>query len=427
MSIDTTRSREEQMNLLFLDAYFEPETIAYTHLEKDLLEGLVQKNNKVQVICPTPTRSISDSIKNEYKKRKHEKLYGGRVAVRRFWTPQEGKKTAVRAFRYFWCNFRSRQIGTSVKNIDLVFSNSTPPTQGVLSAMVAKKLSKKYKQKIPFVYNLQDVFPDSLVNAGMTHEGSLLWKIGRKIENYTYKNADKIIVISEGFKRNIMAKGVPEDKITVISNWIDLNSVQPIEKESNALYEEFGIDRDKYIVVYAGNFGATQGADIILKAAEKLKDKPDIRFVIFGGGAYFEDAKVQAASIPNVIIHGLLPQERVSEVYSLGDVALITCKPGTGNAGMPSKTWSIMACNTPIIASFDTDSDLADVLRLSGAGRCVQPGNAEALADAIKEAYSDHSAGMKTADDICRYAIQNASKDVCVNKYIETMMSVVEH
>ncbi len=414
------------MNLLFLDAYFEPEIIAYTHLERDLIEALVQKDSEIQVICPTPTRGISDSIKSEYKKRKYEMLYGGRVTVKRFWTPPERKKTVTRALRYFWCNLRSHQIGANVKDADVVFSNSTPPTQGALSAMVAKKLSKKYKHKVPFVYNLQDIFPDSLVNAGMTHEGSLLWKIGRRIENYTYKNADKIIVISEGFKRNIMAKGVPEDKITVVSNWIDLDAVQPVEKENNALYDEFGISRDKYIVVYAGNFGAAQGADVVLKAAEKLKDEADIQFVIFGGGAYFEDAKVQVASLTNVIIHSLLPQDRVSEVYSLGNVALITCKKGTGNAGMPSKTWSIMACNTPIIASFDTDSDLADVLRSSGAGKCVQPENAEALANAIKEAYSDCSAGRKIADDIRRYVMRKASKDVCLDKYIEVMISARE-
>lgn len=106
---------------------------------------------------------------------------------------------------------------------------------------------------------------------------------------------------------------------------------------------------------------------------------------------------------------------------------LIPCRLGTGNAGMPSIVWSIMACNTPIIASFDIDSDLADVLISSGAGRCVQPESAEALAEAIKDAYMVYSAGNKSSADIRKYVIQNASKDVCVKKYVETMMYVVEH
>lgn len=407
------------MNLLFLDAYFEPETIAYTHLEKDLLEGLVRENSKIQIICPTPTRGINGQIRQEYKRRRREKLYGGRVKVRRFWAPPEGKNPIVRAFRYFWCNLRTYQIASKVTNIDMVFSNSTPPTQGMLSAMTAKKLSRKYKKKVPFIYNLQDIFPDSLVNTGMTSKGSLLWKIGRKIENYTYKNADKIIVISEGFKRNIMKKGVKADKIEIISNWIDLDSVHPVSRNENKLIEEFSIDSDKFLVVYAGNFGAAQGADVVLKVAEKLKDISDIQFVIFGGGAYFEDAKREAGKLDNVFIHELMSLDKISEVYSLGDVALITCKPGTGKAGMPSKTWSIMACNVPIIASFDIDSDMADVIKDSGAGKCVEPGDVVALVNAIKASYLEWVNGTQKSMNLREYVCVNGSKGICVKRYIE--------
>lgn len=411
------------MNLLFLDAYFEPEIIAYTHLEEDLLEGFAKENNRVQIICPVPTRGVSEQIREVYKGRKEEKLHSGRVKVRRFWAPHESGNPVARAFRYFWCNLQSYWIGTKIGSIDVVFSNSTPPTQGMLSALVAKKLSKKYKRKVPFIYNLQDIFPDSLVSTGLTKKGSLLWKIGRKIENYIYQNADKIIVISEGFKRNIMAKGVPEEKIEVIPNWIDLDSVCPVSREENRLISEFSIDPNKFIVIYAGNFGASQGADIILKAAEKLKGKPDIQFVIFGGGAHFERAKKIAATLDNVFIHELMSADRISEVYSFGDVALITCKPGTGNAGMPSKMWSIMACNTPIIASFDTDSDLADVIRHSKAGVCVDPGNVQELLDAIQEKYQLWKSGMKEEINLRAYVEENASKEKCVGRYMKVISS----
>lgn len=117
----------------------------------------------------------------------------------------------------------------------------------------------------------------------------------------------------------------------------------------------------------------------------------------------------------------LLPADRISEVYSLGDVALITCKPGTGNAGMPSKTWSIMACNTPVIASFDTDSDLADVIRDSGAGKCVEPGDVQKLVDAIKERYQRWKSGDNTKMSLREYVKEHASKEICVEKYIKTI------
>lgn len=332
---------------------------------------------------------------------------------------KEGNNPLQKGLKYLLSSISEYFLGIKEKDVDIVLCSSTPPTQGMLSALVAKKLSKKSGKKIPFIYNLQDVFPDSLVNAGFAHKGGLLWKIGRKIEDYTYKNADKIIVISNSIKRNIMEKGVPEEKIEVISNWIDLDSVHPVERKDNTLISEFGLDPSKFIVIYAGNFGAAQGADIVLKAAKELKEYTDIQFVIFGGGSYFENAKKEAEGLDNIFIHELMPQDRVSEVYSLGDVALITCKAGTGKAGMPSKTWSIMACNTPIIASFDPDSDLADVISDSGAGKCVGPENVDALKEEILRVNSEYKRQEKK--DLRRYVSDNASKAACVKKYIKTI------
>lgn len=401
------------MKVLFLDAYFNPEIIAFTHLENDIIDALINHGHEINIICPTPTRGIDRETAKEYRHIKYESLFDGKVNVERFWAPQENKNPVTRAFRYFWCNFRQYQIGKKYKDTDVIFSASTPPTQGLLMAKLKRKL------KCPTLYSLQDVFPDSLVNAKITREGSLIYRIGRKIENYSYKNADKIIVISEGIKKNLLAKGVEEEKLCLVSNWIDMDSVQPVERKDNTITGEFGIDKDKFLVVYAGNFGAAQGADIILKVAKELQDKSDIQFVIFGGGAYFEAAKKEASTLSNVFIHSLLPQERVSEVYSLGDICLITCKKGTGSAGLPSKTWSIMACNTPIIASFDTDSDLADVLLTSGAGECVEAGDVSLLRAAIEKRYTAWKNGGEDSSNLREYVRENASKEICAEKYAQ--------
>ena len=373
---------------------------------------------ELSIYVPFPSRGISNEVRNAYKNSKREILYDGHVTINRFSMIKESNNPLQKGLKYLLSSISEYFLGIKEKDVDVVFCSSTPPTQGMLSTLVAKKLSKKRGKKIPFVYNLQDIFPDSLVYTGMAHKGGLLWKIGRKIEDFTYNHADKIIVISQGFKRNIMEKGVPEEKIEVISNWIDLDSVHPVERKDNTLISEFALDPNKFIVVYAGNFGAAQGADIVLKAAKELVEEKDIQFVIFGGGSYFEDARKEAEGLENVFIHGLMSQERISEVYSLGDVALITCKAGTGKAGMPSKTWSIMACNTPIIASFDTGSDLADVIRDSGAGCCVEPEDVEALCKAIKKCKENTVLAYKSRE----YVKQNASKESCVNKYIQVLI-----
>lgn len=406
------------MKILFLDAYFYPEIIAYTHLENDIISGLL-KENDVSVICPVPTRGITDETAKEYSKIKSETLPNG-VVIKRFACPREGRNPIIRAFRYFRCGFRHIALGKKEIDADAVFAVSTPPTQGYVAAKVARKLSKRRGKKVPFIYNLQDIFPDSLVTTGLTRKGSLLWKLGRRLEDKTYRSADKIIVISEGFKRNIMEKGVPEDKIVVVSNWIDTDAVRPVSRDSNRIFDEFSISRDKFTVVYAGNFGAAQGADVVISAAERLAERDDIQFVIFGGGSEFESVRdsVTEKGLKNVFINGLLPQDRVPEVYSLGDVALITCKKGVGGSGMPSKTWSIMACGTPIVAAFDTDSELAETISCANAGVCVEPENAEALAEAILR-MADGEASRYVGGR--EYAVENASREKCVQKYVEAI------
>lgn len=408
------------MRILFLDSYFYPEIIAETHLEVDFMQGLLNEGHEIFVVCPIPTRGIPKETVEKFRHIKRETLEGG-IEVQRFWAPQEGRNPIIRALRYFWVNFRQLMIAKKYKDIDKVFCISTPPTQGMLSAMVAKKLSKKYKKKVDLIYNLQDIFPDSLVTTGLAKEDSFFWKIGSKIEKYTYENSDKIIVISEGFKRNILKKGVPEEKIEVVTNWIDTDAVKSVKRQENRLFDEFKLDRDKFTVVYAGNFGAAQGADVVLKAAEKLKKDKSIQFVVLGVGSEFEDAKeiVKTKKLKNVYIDDILPQERVSEVYSLGDVAVITCKKGVGGSGLPSKTWSIMACNTPIIAAFDLNSELAEIIEKADAGVCVEPENVDALVNAILDAKSN---GFSKDDNHIREFVEDyASKTTCVAKYLEVM------
>lgn len=409
------------MRVLRFRAYYFPEITSSNHLSDDIDNALIQEKITYINYTPTPTRGVPDNVRREYAKKKHETLKGGHLIIHRFSMFREGRNPILRALRYLLCNIAQYCLGVREKDIDLVYSASTPPTQGLLCAKVAKRLSKRQGRKVPFIYNLQDVFPDSLVTTGLTKKGSILWKIGRKIENYTYAHADHIIVISESMKKNIMDKGVPEDKITVVSNWIDTEATRPVPREENRLFEEFGLDRGKFTVVYAGNFGKAQGAGVVLDAAKRLADESDVQFVIFGGGAGFDAAKTRVAedNLTNVTINRLLPQERVPEVYSLGDVALITCKKGVGDSGMPSKTWSIMACDTPIIAAFDTESELADILRRSGAGVSVDPENAEALAEAILALKRGENRPTGGRAYVCEYA----EKKVCTEKYVKTIRS----
>lgn len=403
------------MKILFLNAYFYPENTAFCHLEQDIINGLVHAGHEVCVVCPIPSRGISAEDAKKYRNNKHE--YFIHIHVYRYWAPAEGNNPIVRAFRYFWCNFRGNQIARKYTDVDAVFAVSTPPTQGLFAGKAAHQLRAK------LVYSVQDLFPDSLVTSGLVSKHSLTFKLGELISKKTFKRCSSIIALNDTVKKNLISEGVDEKKISVIGNWVDPETVRPVPREVNPLFDDCHIDRNQFIVVYAGNFGASQGAIIILKAAEKLKDEQGIHFVIFGGGAEFEEAERYARNhhLSNISVFPLVPEYRVAEAYSMGDVALITCKKGVSKTAMPSKTWNIMACNTPIIASFDTDSELSEILDESGAGVCIEPENEELLAKTIKKTYKRRIAQTKKVRKTSprEYVIKHASKEESVQKYLD--------
>lgn len=284
----------------------------------------------------------------------------------------------------------------------------------------------KKRLKVPFVYNLQDIFPDSMVSTGLMHEGSLLWRIGRKIENYTYNNADKIIVIGEDFKKNLINKGVPEEKIEVIYNWVDDEAIEPVKRSDNSLFDELNLPRDQFYVTYAGNLGESQGIDVILDAAELLRDEANIHFVLFGGGALYEvyRNKVDKLKLSNLFLFPLQPQSKVSQVYSLGDVSIVSCKKGVGKGALPSKTWSIMAAGTPVLASFDTGTELERILHDNACGVLVEAGNAAALVEKILWFYRSEKERKKMGLQARLIIKKEFSLSTNVSKYIQLFESL---
>ena len=211
-----------------------------------------------------------------------------------------------------------------------------------------------------------------------------------------------------------MKKGVPEDKISVVRNWIDTDKVKHISREDNLLFDELKLPRDGFYVVYAGNLGKVQGVDVILKTASLMKNYRDIKFVIFGNGSEEENLKkiVNDKHLDNVLMLPLQPIERASEVYSMADVSIISCTPGTGGSGMPSKTWTIMAAGVPI--------------KQAGCGYCVQSGSVEDLMDAVMKIYGDRLATTKMAENSRCYAVKMASKEKSVALYIESISKILE-
>lgn len=408
------------MRVLELPAYFYPESMSSAHLDDNLRQAIVDAGMEMAIYCPTPTRGITQDVRTEYKKRKLDKMYDGHVAVHRFSLYGEGKNPILRALRYTLAciiQFNRAVFAKDARSCDVMFITSTPPIKGAMAG-----LAKKFNHK-PIVYNLQDIFPDSLAGSGLAKKGGFLWKIGRLIENFTYRSADKIIVISEDFKKNIMAKGVPEEKIAVVYNWVDESAIKPVAKEDNPLYEEFGLSREKFTVVYAGNLGNAQNISIILDGAKEL---PDVQFAVFGTGGLENEVRerIEKEGLTNVHLNPLQPYDRVSQVYSLGDACIVSCKEGLGGSAMPSKTWTIMSCGRPVIASFD-EGELKEILENNNLGVFTHAGDVNEFVEGIKGLAANPVHCAEMGRNARQFIMENLTKEVGTRQYVNVIKSVV--
>ena len=411
------------MKVLRLPAYFEPEQAASSYIWQNLSESFARSGMDMVVYTPMPTRGVADDVRKYYKSHRIEKKYDGHLTIHRFSLYGEGKNPVLRAFRYVLqgiIQFKRAIFAKNARQCDVLFIASTPPIQGALAAVI-----KKFR-KTPVVYNLQDIFPDSLVGTGLAKKGGMLWKMGRVVENFTYRNADRIIVISEDFKRNIMAKGVPEEKIEVVYNWVDEEAVVDVPRSENVLFDRYGLDRSKFYVTYNGNIGLTQNMDMLVEVAKELEAKEEIHFVLVGEGAYKESLSriIKEQNIKNVTLLPFQPYEEISHVFSLGDVSLVISKPGVGSNSVPSKTWSIMSASRPVLANFD-ENELKTIIADNNCGIFTKAGDKDAFKAAIIKLYGDRELCKEMGKNGRQFVMDNLTKEVGTQKYVDVIRSVV--
>lgn len=407
------------MKILNLSAYCYPEEIASSHMGRNKDEAFDREGFYREIYTPTPTRGIDNKTYQKYKIIKHEISDNGLTTIHRFSMIREGKSPIQRAFRYGLCWIKHLYYGLRAKDCDIVMIGSTPPIQGTLGAIIKKR------RHIPFIYVLQDIFPDSLVGTGLAKKGGLLWKIGRFIENYTYSNADKIIVISQDFKRNIMAKGVPEAKIEVIYNWVDEEAVVDIPRSNNKLFAKYNLDPSKFYITYSGNIGMTQNMDMLLAVMNELKtEEPDIQLVLIGEGAYKEQVEkiIAEKHLINVSLLPFQPYEDISHVFSLGDAGLVISKPGVGANSVPSKTWSIMSASRPVLASFD-ENELKNIIADNYCGIFTKAGDIEAFKASILQLYKQPNLCKEYGWNGRQFILKNLTKAVGTQKYVDIIKS----
>jgi glycosyltransferase involved in cell wall biosynthesis len=256
------------------------------------------------------------------------------------------------------------------QRFDLAYVYHPPITVGLAAAVAG------LVRPLPFVLDVQDLWPDTLAATGMRGAARLVGPIGACCR-FVYRRAQAIIAQSEGMRRALIKRGVPEAKITVIRNWADAE-FRDIPRPSPR--------NGSFALVYGGNFGRAQKLDCVLDAAALLRDRPDIRIDLFGSGVDEDSLRRQAdrEGLANVNFRGRVPQDRMIHAFAEADALLLHLGDDPLFAiTIPSKTQFYLAMGRPIVAA--VNGEAGRILRESGAAIVVQPSDPQALASAIRD------------------------------------------
>ncbi len=373
------------MRILFLTMYYKPDSAATGILMAELAEELALSGHDIRVITSMPHYS-TNSIWPEYKGKWFSRERQGQILVHRVWSyvPVHKDRLLPRFFSYLSFTLLSALAGLLMPRPDVIVTPSpSPPLTNGISAYLLGRL-----RDVPFIANIQDIYPDVAIRMGVMKNPAVI-SAYKKLERFVYAHARAITVISEGFRGNLSAKNVPADKITVIPNFIDSHFVVPHPRH-NPFSAAQNWD-DKFVVLFAGNVGMSQGLDTVLEAAGLLRDTPGLLFAIVGNGAAKPKLVVQAEKmrLPNVEFLPYQDYEQVPAMYSSADVGLIPLRRGFSSDSVPSKLFTIMGVARPVIASVDAHSETADVIQAGHCGVCLEPEDPQALADAILMLYKD--------------------------------------
>lgn len=320
-------------------------------------EGLAKNGVNVTVISGYANRNYDLKYRNFQLAHPVEERSNNLKIIRVGTTKIEKNNLIHRLIRYFGLTL---DIKKELKNhdADCFFIYSTPPFLGLLGKSIKKRGRKS-------VYIAQDLFPDSLFIMKPNIENTIIGKILKLLENQIYKSCSNVVTISQTMKERIKSVGISEDKVSVIYNWAEIENLKHVLRENNSLFDKYNINRECFIVSYAGSLGRLQRIDVLLDVAKELKEYRDIQIVIFGIGECKEklEERIINEEILNVAILPVQPKEQLSEVYSFGDIEYVSVSPGVMKMASPHKILDILAVGKPILAAMDKECDIAEIIQ----------------------------------------------------------------
>lgn len=365
------------MHILFLTDNFPPEVNAPASRTYEHAREWVRLGHEVTIITCVPNFPTGQIFKG-YKNKIWQSEYIDGIHVIRVWSFVAANEGFLkRTLDHLSFMFSSIGAGILVRRIDVIIGTS-PQFFTVCSAWVLSLLKAK-----PFVFELRDIWPESIRVVGALNN-EILFKGLEKIELFLYRRANKIIVVTNSFKKILSERGVSPQKIYVLTNGVDLERYKP-QKRNLALLDRINLKDDDFVVGYIGTIGLAHALDTVVDAARILSKKSEtgnIKFILVGNGAAKKKLIDRANGLDNVIFIDTVSKEEVINYWSLLDVAIIHLKKSNlFRSVIPSKMFECMAMGIPIVHGVDGES--AEIVKRHNAGIIFEPENVQELCSVL--------------------------------------------
>jgi len=410
------------VKILYVSQYFPPEMGAPAARAVELSHHWARMGHEVTVLTGFPNHPTG-VVPEKWRGRLHQLRYtesidGVRV-VRTWLWPLPNRKAHERIRNYTSFCVSAAITGSALPKPDVVIATSPQLLCALSGWWIA------FWQRVPFVFEVRDLWPESLAAVGAGSEGSLLHRMLGAIAGFLYRRADRIVVVSPAFKDVLIRNWhVPASKISIVENGVETDLFR-LDPAATEVRERLKL-QDRFLICYIGTMGNAHGLGTLLDAAEKMQTTfPSATFLLIGEGAEKEQMTELAAArgLSNVQFLGQQPREQIPAYVSTADLCLVMLKKTElFKTVIPTKLLEYMACERPVIVA--VDGQARQIVEEAGAGIFVEPENSQALAKAILELKSKPDDRRRMGKSGRHYIVNKFSRERTAQDYISVLEEV---
>ena len=410
------------MRILYVSQYFPPEVATPAVRVSELTQRWAEWGHTVKVLTGFPNHP-EGVIHPEYRRAWRKGIYREdfhAVKVTRAWLiPARNRGYVGRGLNYSSFALAASLIGSWVaKPVDVVIATSPQLLVGVAGYRIARALG------VPFVFEVRDLWPQSLVAVKASSNRSLLYRSLDRIARFLYQRATHIVVTTARQREAVAAYGIPLEKISVVRNGVE-ESFLPSPAEAEKLRADFGCS-DKFVALFAGTLGMAHGIETLLEAARRLAAYPEIAFWLVGEGAEREGVlrRMEEMRLSNVKWFGRQPRSRMPAFLTAANVCLVTLRrEKIFETSVPAKIFEAMAMSKPVILG--VEGEAKEILLEARAGLAVTPEDPAALAEAIIKLWRNPRLGIELGESGRRAVLQKYSRKKLAAEYLELLSRLV--